>query len=101
MNLPTELTVLLSSHCWSGDCAMDGGGMWGGFIWWPLLWLVLVALLVLGAIYLFRSTTTTSDADPAMEELRKRYARGEIDDEEYEERAAKLRGGPGSAEGGG
>lgn len=95
MTIPTGLTVVLTNHCWGGDCGM-GGGMWGGALWWPLLWLVLVALLVLGAIYLLRGTASTSESDPAMEELRKRYARGEISDEEFEERAARLRGGPGS-----
>ncbi len=32
-----------------------------------------------------------SDEDTAMAELRERYARGEIDDEEFEQRAQRLR----------
>jgi len=43
-----------------------------------------------------RSETTaggrsTTSGDPALAELRERYARGEIDDEEFERRAQQLR----------
>lgn len=36
--------------------------------------------------------------DPAMVELRERYARGDIDDEEFERRTQRLRSDPGPAE---
>lgn len=57
----------------------------------------------MGAIYLFRRynadrsseenyTAPGSDSDSALEELRGRYSRGEISDEEFEQRVEKLVG---------
>ncbi len=72
------------------------GGMWDGTNgmgwWWPLSWLVLLALVV-GVGYLVASAFRdgTESADPAMEELRTAYARGEITDEEFESRRERLR----------
>ncbi|MDQ2051712.1 SHOCT domain-containing protein [Natronolimnohabitans sp. A-GB9] len=74
-----------------------GGGMmstgWdifgGGMFVWPLLVLGLIAL----ALYWARSQPEDSNAeqpDPARAELRERYARGEIDDEEFENRLQML-----------
>jgi putative membrane protein len=69
-------------------------GLWGI----PLL-LVVVAILTvaaLGATWLARRPsgdarrTGLMDHDPARDRLRERYARGEIDDEEYERRLAGL-----------
>jgi len=39
----------------------------------------------------------TGEVDPALEELRKQYARGEIDDAEFERRAERLGGDTESA----
>lgn len=74
-------------------------GMWGasdGAPGWlfalgvglQLLFLALVA----GAGYLaYRAVTTESTSrDPALEELRSAYARGELDDDEYERRRERL-----------
>ncbi|MEM4780596.1 MAG: SHOCT domain-containing protein [Halalkalicoccus sp.] len=66
--------------------AADGGmGVWG--------WLMpLLALLVLGVGgYLLYGVLSGSVTDPALEELRSAYARGEIDDEEFETRRERLR----------
>lgn len=38
-----------------------------------------------------RRTTAEESDDPALDELRERYARGEISDEEFERRAQRLR----------
>ena len=72
-----------------------GGGWWSGAFFGPL-----IALLLVGAI-LFVLWNAMSEQDTgqkrstqpndAMETLRERYARGEIDDETFEERARKLR----------
>lgn len=56
---------------------------------WPLLWLLLVATVVIGAVYLFGSGSTAS-RDRTVELLREQYARGEISDEEFDERSSKL-----------
>lgn len=89
---------------------MGAGGMWGGAGaggWWgagPWTLLSLVALLVLVAAVAFliarsagsRGSGAETDgdgADPAMELLRERYARGDIDEERFEERSSTLSSG--------
>jgi putative membrane protein len=80
---------------------MGGGMMGGGFMWFwvvmVVLMVVVVALLVAGAIWLARTLTRPSNASsgpgPARAELDLRYARGELDREEYLQRRADLEGG--------
>jgi putative membrane protein len=75
-----------------------GGGMGG----WPAFGVVgpVIGLLVLVAIlYALFAVVNGQQGVPTrdhrgndgMETLRERYARGEIDDEEFEERARRLR----------
>ena len=64
----------------------NGFGM--GWMWiWPLI-LVVFFILVARGVY-----RTRADAEPATPEeiLKTRYARGEIDDEEYRRRLDELR----------
>ncbi len=89
------------------DDVMNGGHM-GGSAWWPLWWLLL--LLLVGAVVALvvmgtgrRSGPPTPHApmpgeppgrpgeDAAESVLRERYARGEIDESEYDARLARLR----------
>jgi putative membrane protein len=80
---------------------MMNGGMMGGFVWfWAILWVVVLALLVVGAIWLARTLTRPSTPpggpaapSPARAELDLRYARGELDRDEYLQRRADLEGG--------
>lgn len=73
-------------------------GMWGGGTMpgWMLLVGVLMQLLFLAAIVvagylLYRAVAgSDDDADRALEELRVAYARGELSDEEYEQRRDAL-----------
>ena len=75
-----------------------GGGMDGG---WTVAFIgPFVGLLVMGLfIYLLwrvlsgpvSSGQGSSESQDAMETLRERYARGEIDEETFEERAQRLR----------
>jgi len=66
--------------------------MWFGG-WW-LMWLVPL-LLVVGLVFLlvdrFSTPRRQDEEDRALAILRERYARGEIDDEEYERLRAKLK----------
>ncbi len=68
-----------------------GWGMFGGGMFvWPLVVLGLIAL----AVYWVGSQTEDSNEeqpDPARAELRERYARGEINDDEFEDRLQLLR----------
>ena len=76
--------------------------MWGswGAGWWGfvmgLVMLVFVALLIVGIVVLVRSSAggaprnTESSGGRALDILDERFARGEIDVEEYEERKRIL-----------
>jgi len=78
---------------------MGYGGMTGGYGttsgWWPLVGmlvqLVFLLLLVGGGYLVFRRVTESqSSRNPAMEELRMAYARGDLTEEEFETRRNKL-----------
>jgi len=74
---------------WDGGMMNGFSPLWG--IGMLLLWLVV--LLAIGyAIYrvLVGQVASGSGADPALEELRMAYARGDLTDEEFEERRHKL-----------
>lgn len=63
--------------------------------WWPFVGMLvpLVVLLVLvggGYLLLQRTAADAPARDPAMEELRAAYARGELTDEEFETRRERL-----------
>lgn len=79
------------------------GGMWGGGMWgggtmsgWMvvvgiLMQLLFIAALVGGGYLIYRAVAGSNrDSDPAVEELRLAYARGELTDEEYEQRREAL-----------
>jgi putative membrane protein len=70
------------------------GGGWGGGPWIGVLWLLFWAALVIGAVYLFRRRPPQRDpGESAATALAERYARGEIDEDEYRKRLLVLREG--------
>ena len=75
---------------------VDNG--WWGFAMMLAMFLFL-ALIVVGVVFIVRSTsaegrtTRRSDGSRALEILDERFARGEIDRQEYEERRNTLTGG--------
>ena len=79
---------------------MMGGGMMGGMMGgWMILWWVLavavLALAVVGIAVLLRSTdrrpaATTWQRETAVDILRRRFAAGEIDEDEFQRRSAAL-----------
>ena len=70
---------------------MDGmGGMGIWMLIWGLLGLALIALVVVGVAWLVRSMSS-SRTDTAEQELRRRYAAGQIDAEEFRRREDELR----------
>jgi putative membrane protein len=78
---------------------MGYGGMMGQYDgsggWWPIVGMLVplgFLLVVLGGGYLlFRRTSEPQPSrDPAMEELRTAYARGDLTDEEFEARRDRL-----------
>lgn len=96
------LPVLFMSTGMMGVGHMDGtiagSGMWADsqVAGWLLVAWILIRLLflaaILGGLYLVVRAITTDDdtTDPALEELRQAYARGELSDEEYETRRNRL-----------
>ncbi len=74
----------------------------GGGIWIMTLWIVLLVAIVTGAILLVRGLWNRGGPDDgqsaprsdALAILEERYARGEIDDEEFEERRRSLNSRP-------
>lgn len=89
-------------HHGSGGGAMGaaGGGGWMGLgIPGGLLWVTLSLALFAAALYLLAtrvdgvvgpSTADATDGVDPMTTLERRYARGEIDDEAFEERRIRL-----------
>ena len=74
------------------------GGMHGGWsIWWVLgtilFWAVLITAAVLGGRWLLRNYRRQPGGPTPEQVLGDRFARGEIDAEEYRDRLAVLRGG--------
>ncbi|OLZ42481.1 hypothetical protein A6E15_16595 [Natrinema saccharevitans] len=74
-----------------------GHGMWNGGTapgWLPLvavlMQLLFVAAVVGGGYLLYRAIAGGDDTDRALEELRLAYARGDLSDEEYEQRRDAL-----------
>ena len=94
---------LASAYAWwmdSRDWGMHGPGMmgWG---WWGMGWIFMIifwGLIIAGLIFLVRwlaglSRQRTSHdiaQDSALEILKRRYAKGEIDKNEYEEKKKDL-----------
>ncbi|MFH1647513.1 MAG: SHOCT domain-containing protein [Chloroflexota bacterium] len=83
---------------WQGyGYGMMGTGMMGGistmFIM-PVLWIVVIGLIVWAVVAAVRrpgeSDSTVRSADSALEILKRRYARGEINREEYEAKKKDL-----------
>ncbi len=84
---------------WQGESwGMMGPGMMGGFGWmWlmPVFWIVFLGLIIWAVVAAVRGSSESrspdsSKADSALELLKKRYARGEINKEEYEEKKKDL-----------
>ena len=81
-----------------GGWGMMGPGMMGGFGWmWlmPVFWIVFLGLIIWAVVAAVRGSSESrssgsSKADSALEVLKKRYARGEINKEEYEEKKRDL-----------
>ncbi|MBK0868808.1 SHOCT domain-containing protein [Saccharopolyspora sp. HNM0986] len=70
-------------------------GLWMAL--WGLISLAILILIVVAIVWLVRAMTrpntrATERQDHAEEVLRRRYAAGEIDEEEYERRRSTLRG---------
>jgi putative membrane protein len=84
---------------WQGyGYGMMGPGVMGGFGWmWlmPIFFIIFWGLVIWGIVALVRGLSgsrgsDSSKTDSALEILKKRYARGEINKEEYDEKKKDL-----------
>lgn len=66
------------------DFTFFGGG------WMMIFWVVLIILLVVVLISALTNKSTRNTGETPMEILEHRYARGDIDKEEFEERKKEL-----------
>lgn len=72
---------------------MMHGGMWAWMLLWALVALAILVLAVVATIRLVRRGPTVepeSRTESAEEVLRRRYANGEIDEDEYLKRRSGL-----------
>jgi putative membrane protein len=66
------------------------GGMGGGMLLIAVFWIAVIALIFWGLISISRIQRSVSEPD-AQEILKRRYARGEISREEFEQARVALR----------
>ncbi len=84
----------LAAGCVVGDAGYDYGMMGGSGWWWfmPILVIIFLGLIIWAVVALIRgqSGSQSTGADSALEVLKRRYARGDIDKEEYEQKKKDL-----------
>ena len=82
-----------------GPGMMWGGGQWGGFgmVLGPIFMILVLVGIVIGVIYLMRNfgglgpvSGSAQSEGRALAVLKERYAKGEIDSAEFDERKARL-----------
>ncbi|MDW7727247.1 MAG: SHOCT domain-containing protein [Candidatus Methanoperedens sp.] len=73
---------------------MDGSGIGYGMMFMELIFLIFWILVIIGLVllikYLWGGGGARKEQESALEILKKRYARGEISKEEFEERKNDL-----------
>ena len=95
----------MSSTCPQAMCVAQpmmewmGGMGWMVMVFMMLIWVLVIAAIVVGVVLLVRAiggsgspSARSGGSSEAMDILEERFARGEIDREEFEERRRTLRG---------
>jgi putative membrane protein len=84
---------ILAQYGWR-DYGMGPGMRWGG---WGLGWIFMIifwGLVIVGVIFIVRyligATKGANGKESALDILKKRYARGEIDKEEFEQKKKDI-----------
>ncbi len=87
--LMSVLSTVVAQH-WDHDDMMGGSGWW--WLWGTLMMIGVLAAIAVVVWLIVRSVQSgPSGARSARDILNERYARGEIDTDEYEQRLSKLR----------
>ncbi|MGH8945470.1 MAG: SHOCT domain-containing protein [Acidimicrobiia bacterium] len=90
MKILSTITLAGGPGEWGPGWAPGGGGPW--WLVFPLLWIVLIGTVIwLIARDRRRQPSSVSPSQRATEILASRYARGEIDTEEYHQRLDEIR----------
>ncbi|MFC6835041.1 SHOCT domain-containing protein [Halomarina ordinaria] len=86
--------VMMGTGTMSAGGPMMGGGYGTAPGWLSAVavgaQLLVLSLLVALAVLAYRATVARPRVDPAVEELRRAYARGDLSDEEYDRRRERL-----------
>ena len=83
-------TLVLIAQEFANDGHMDGWG--GGWMWlWGSLMMLTWVAVIAGAVWLVVRSTGQRRPDRAREILGERYARGDLDIDEYHEKLEQLR----------
>lgn len=73
------------------DSHMFGSGMWGGWMFMIIFWIIGLTFFILLIRWIVNQGKRDGQRDTTpLDVLKERYARGEIDDEEFEEKKRKL-----------
>ncbi len=78
----------------SSQHMMEGGGGGFGMLFMGLIWLLILALIVTLIWFLIRKggrSSAETNSESSLEILNKRYARGEIDQEEYQHKKQEIK----------
>ncbi len=91
----TVLTTVSAAAQTYGDHPHMGAWGWGGMIIGPIMMIVFIAVIVGAVVLVLRwmglgGSTVAGGANKARHILDERFARGEIDKEDYEERKRVL-----------
>jgi len=83
-----ELLAQMHSYDWGPG--MSGWGFHSGWLWQPIIMGIIVVLIILGVVSLVRWKGASVKEETPLDILKKRYARGEIGKDEFEEKKMDL-----------
>jgi putative membrane protein len=93
MNAISFWKLLTQMHSYDWGPGMSGWGFGMGWFWPPIIMLVIIIFIIVAiVVYLVRQKRPPSGPreDSALDILKKRYARGEINKEEFEEKRRHI-----------
>ncbi|MDD3480764.1 MAG: SHOCT domain-containing protein [Patescibacteria group bacterium] len=67
---------------------MFSSDFWGGMVWMWLFWLLVIIGIIILIIFLVNNTSSNNKP---LDVLKERYAKGEIDKKEFEEKKKALK----------